>query len=83
MLRSEREELLQRAAEADLPLDPLHLRVDALDFREAELVDLVGRHRRRRARGQAIRVVRGAVGQIADSGHDLGAVGAIRLGPRD
>ena len=77
------EELLQRAVEADLPLDGFHLRVDPVDFCEAELVDLVGRHRGRRVRGQTICVVRGAVRQVSNARRELGAVRALGFGPGD
>jgi len=77
------EELLQRAAEADLPLDGFHLGLNSRDLRQAKLVDLVRRHRRRRARSQALDVIGRAVGQLPDAGRDLVAVGAIGFGKSD
>src|SRR5690606_5014743 len=75
--------LLDRAVEADAALDLLHLGLDACDLGPAELVDLVGRHRGGRTRGEGALVIRGPIGQLPDAGCDLVAQLAVGLGPRD
>ncbi len=61
----EGEELLQRAFEARLFLHLLHLRLDARDFRQAKLVDLVRRHVGRSHQVQHGVVIRLAIWQRA------------------
>ena len=58
------EELVQRAFKADLGLDGFHLAMNAINFREAEIVDFVRRH----AGGRHLRQ------------HEVIECGAVRLG---
>ena len=57
------EELDERAPEADLALDPLHLLMVAGDLAQADRVDLLGGHAGGRRLAEAPGIISGAIGQ--------------------
>ena len=67
------EELLQRAGKADLPLDRLHLALQPRDFGQPNAVDRVRRQVGGRAFRDAVRVERGAAGDVAQADAVAGA----------
>ena len=74
---------MQRAVEAHLALQHIHLRLNALDLGKTKRVDLVRGHGGRRAGREPLQVERGPVRKLPDASRDRVAVGKVLPHPGD